>query len=185
MGATERTVGGGAAKPVANDFLNFLRTGLNSGTFGNGAVDSTKGIAGLLNDLLAGGAGNVGGAMGDMIARQRGTDVANLRARFGSGGGTAFGTPGAYAESNYLAESAERLPVAIGQLQLQALMPLLSSLNNATSLGTPQAQSMLEQNPWAAGFGLLADVGSAAFPFLKKAPLGTGTGNAAQDLEGI
>lgn len=171
MAAKEKTIGGGSAKPLATDFLNFLRTGLNSGSFGTGAVDSTKGIAGLLNDLLAGGAGEVGGALADQIARQRTNDVASLRSRFGTGGGTAFGTPAAFAESQYLAQSAENLPTALAGLQLSALGPLLGLYGQAVGIGTPQAQSVMQQSGWGAALQGLTGVASAAVPFIKKNPL--------------
>jgi hypothetical protein len=44
--------GGGSATPVANDFNNFLRQGLNNGSYG--AVGQTQGIGSTLNSLLAG-----------------------------------------------------------------------------------------------------------------------------------
>lgn len=167
MGAQPKNVGGGSAKPLANDFLNFLRTGLNSGSFGGGAINSTTGIAGLLNDLLSGDAGEVGGALGQQIARQRTNDVAGLRSRFGSGGGTAFGTPAAFAESQYLAQSAEQLPTALAGLQLSALGPLLGLYGQAVGLGTPQSQTVMRGSGLGAGLGLLGDIAGKFLPVPK------------------
>lgn len=164
MAAQPKTVGGGSAKPLANDFLNFLRTGLNSGSFGGGAINSTTGIAGLLNDLLSGGAGEVGGALGQQIARQRTNDVASLRSRFGAGGGTAFGTPAAFAESQYLAQSAEQLPTALAGLQLSALGPLLGLYGQAVGIGTPQSQTVMQGSGVGAGLGVVADIASKFLP---------------------
>ncbi len=185
MAAQPKSVGGGSAKPLATDFLNFLRTGLNSGSFGGGAINSTTGIAGLLNDLLAGGAGEVGGALAQQIERQRGNDVASLRSRFGVGGGTAFGTPAAYAESQYLAQSAEQLPTALAGLQLSALGPLLAQYGNAVNLGTPQAQTVMQGSTLGAVANAAAGVAGAALPFLKNPLGGAGSASPAMPPVGI
>lgn len=178
MAPRPKTVGGGQATPLANDFYDFLRQGLNTGTFGNSQMNSadpmasTKGIAGILNDILSSGGGKLGGGLGAMIARQNANNVANLRARFGAGGGTSSGTPGAYAEASYNAQHAEDAPVAIGQLQLSALQPLLSLISGASAIGTPQAQTVMQQSDLAAGLQGLAAVGGAAVPLLRPNPFG-------------
>jgi hypothetical protein len=165
MGLNEKTVGGGAASGFATDFTNWLSTGLNNGQFGgasaaNGAMGAnpmggTMGISNILNDLLSGGAGNIGGAMSDMISRSNDRNVAGLRSRFGAGGGTAFGTPAAHAEAVMRAEEAPMLTQAIGGLQLQALMPILQMMMGVTGLGTPQAQTTMQPNAWMQGLSAL------------------------------
>jgi hypothetical protein len=54
MGASTKTVGGGGASGVADDFNNYLRQGLNNGVYG--AAGQTGGMSGAINDLLNGGA---------------------------------------------------------------------------------------------------------------------------------
>ena len=178
MAPRPRTVGGGNATGLGNDFWDFLRNGLNTGTFGTSQMNSadpmgnTKGIAGILNDILSSGAGKVGGSLQDMIARQNANNVANLRARFGSGGGTSLGTPGGYAEGTYLAQHAEDAPVAISQLQNSVLQPLLALMGKGAEIGTPQAQTVMQQSDLGAAFSGLAGIAKAAAPFLMPNPFG-------------
>lgn len=176
MGPQTKIVGGGGARPLSNDWFEFLRNGLNTGTFGTSQMfganpsGSTLGIAGVLNDLLSGGAGNIGGNLAQMIQRQTESNTADLRARYGAGGGMGYGTPAAMAEAGYRAQEAERLPVAIGGLQLQALQSLLPMYGQAAGLGTPQAQTVLQQDPLAGALGTLAPVISSVAPYLQPNP---------------
>lgn len=161
MGAKPQTVGGGAATPLANDFLGWLQQGLQTGSFGGGTagqnaaganpVSSTMGISGVLNDLLMGGAGNVGGAMGQMIAADTERQADMMRARFGAQGGTAFGTGAQHAEGVMRAEQAPKLASTIGAMQMQALQPLMAILAQMTGMGTPQAGVVMQENPWVTG----------------------------------
>jgi hypothetical protein len=52
MGSSTKTVGGGNAGGVANDFNSYLRQGLNNGAYG--AAGQTGGMSGTINDLLNG-----------------------------------------------------------------------------------------------------------------------------------
>jgi|SRR6478609_2603695 len=178
-----KTVGGGNAKGLSNDFFDFLHRGLNTGTFGAGQrgnpVNDTKGIAGILNQLLAGGAGSFGGDLGAMIERQNSNNIADLRGRYGAGGGMGYGTPAAQAEAGYRAQHAADTGVAIGGLQLQALQSLFPLYQQGAQLGTPQAQTVMEQNPWAAALSTISPVASAVLPFLAGSPFGAAAGATA------
>ena len=150
MGTDIKTkeVGGGPAIGLAEDFIKLL-----SGTFGGqpspgdrfstaNPVGSTGGIAEILSNILSPGAGNIGGAYSEMISRENDRNVAAIRSRFGASGGTSFGTPAAYAESQYRAEAAPRTALGIGQLQLQTLLPILQLAAGLSSRGIPQAQEL-------------------------------------------
>lgn len=164
-----KEVGGGPATGLANDFIGWLSQGLNTGTFGVGnpagtdAHGATVGMGGVLNDMLAGGAGNLGGAFTDMISKQGERDAMGLRARFGAGGGTAFGTGAQYGESLLRSETAPKLVSAAGGLQMQALQMLLPMFANMSQKGITQRQTVQEQNPWAQAAGLIAPIAAAAF----------------------
>lgn|SRR5574338_146325 len=168
MGTQVKEVGGGPATGLANDFIKFLQSGLNSGTFGGataatGAMNanpfgSTTGIAGVLNDILSGGAGNLGGSLQEMISKQGERDVNSLRARFGASGGTAFGTPAAYAESLLRSETAPKLATAVGGLQLQALQPLLGLMAGLSSKGISQRETIAQPSPLANALSIGAPI---------------------------
>lgn len=114
------------------------------------------GIAGILNDLLSGGAGQVGGSMQQMIHADTERGANALRARFGAGGGTAFGTPGAYAESLYRAEAAPRATQAVAGLQLQALFPIMQMMAALAGRGISQRETIAQPNPVVSGLTALA-----------------------------
>jgi hypothetical protein len=168
MGTQTKEVGGGPATGLANDFVKFLQSGLNSGTFGGlsgatGAMNanpfgSTNGIAGVLNDILSGGAGKLGGSLQELIGKQETRDVNDLRARFGASGGTAFGTPAAYAESLLRSETAPKLTQAVGGLQLQTLSQLLPLLAGLSQRGISQRETVQQPSPLANAFSIAAPV---------------------------
>jgi len=170
MGAKASTVGGGPATGLSKEWVDFLSSGLTTGHFGNpgqafaGAdpMGSTTGFAGVLNDVLSSGGGKFGGALGELIANRQKSDIGDLRARFGITG-SAFGTPGAYAESSYRAKVAPEIATQVGQLQLSALEPLLQMIMGTSMRGIPQAETVVSQNPWLSGItalgGLLPGVG--------------------------
>lgn len=183
MGTQTKEVGGGPATGLANDFVKFLQSGLNSGTFGGltgatGAMNanpfgSTMGISGVLNDILSGGAGKIGGSLQQMISQQGDRDANALRARFGAGGGTAFGTPAAYAESLLRSETAPKLTQAIGGLQLQALQPLLGIMAGLAGKGISQRETV--QQP--SGLANALSIASPIIGAIGGGPLGAGIGN--------
>lgn len=173
-----KEVGGGAAKGLGNDFASFLQSGLNSGYFGAGtpagygAPAQAGGIAGFLNDVLSGGAGKLGGSLQQILQTQQNNDISGIRSRFGVGGGTAFGTPGAYAESTYRAQAAPQITSAIGQLQASVLGPLLGQIGGLAQRGIPQAEVVGQQNPWIQAASLAAPIAGG----LLGGPLGAGIG---------
>src|SRR5689334_11669390 len=160
MGTKTKEVGGGPATGLADTFVNWLSQGLNTGTFGAGtpagsdAYGATSGISSYLNDILAGGAGKIGGATQQMITTQADRDAAALRARFGVGGGTAFGTPAAYAEGILRSETAPKLVTAIGNQQSQALQMLLPIFAGLSQKGIAQRQMIAQPSGWSQAAGL-------------------------------
>lgn len=131
---------------------------------GPGAADQTGGIAEALNALVAG--PDVSGtqsAVQEIIQRQSGRDVADLRERFTAGGGSQ-GTPSAVAEGLFRAETAPRLAAATGQLDLaanqqriQALIPLLQLFGGFGGKGISQRTAGAVVKP-----GLASDVAGLA-----------------------
>jgi hypothetical protein len=177
---------GGTPTGVGKEFSDTLQS-LLTGSYGaagatsqaNNAnpVASTTGIAGVLQDLLAGGAGKIGGAAATQIETQQTNDIAALRSRFGAAGGMAFGTPAAYAESTYRANAAPAIMTAEGQLQEGAIAQLLPYLGQIFNRTTPQAEVVGQQNPWVQGLGLGMQAFSAAAPFFGHVTDGGGGGS--------
>lgn len=190
MGMKYSTQGGGAATGLGNDFATFLQQGLNTGSFGGasaagqaGAANpagSTQGIAGVLNDILSGGAGKLGGSMAQMMQTQQQNDVNGIRARFGASGGTAFGTPGQYAESTYRAQAAPQITSAIGNMQMSALAQLFPQIGALAQKGIPQAEVTAQQNPWVTAAGIAAP----AFGAILGGPAGASLGGMFSGMMG-
>lgn len=153
-------VGGGPATGLAKDFTDWLDKALNTGSFGPAGTGNptgqTAGFSGVLNDILAGGAGKIGGSLNQLISQKQEMDIGDLRARFGASGGQAFGTPAAFAEGNLRAKQGPEAATAIGNLQLSALMPILQLIAGISGKGIPQAESVVSTNPWLSGFEALA-----------------------------
>jgi len=156
--------GGGSATGLANDFIGWLRSGLDTGTFGgtsgvqqtNAAPYNMGGMGGVLNDILSGGAGRIGGSYRDMIDTDTTRQVDALRSRFGVGGGMGSGTPAAYGEALLRSEQAPKLVQAIGGLQLSAMNPLLQILAGLSGKGIAQRQGIMSPNPWVSGLSTIA-----------------------------
>lgn len=167
MGHSTKDVGGGPAVGLGQDFISVLQKLLNSGGLGTaGSPDgpgSTGGIYGVLQDILSPGAGNVGGAFKDIFSKESDRAVAGLRSRFGTSGGTAFGSPAAYAESLYRSEVGPKLTAGIGNLQLQAIASLIPSLAGLASKGISQRQTVQQSNPITDALGVIAPIAGAAF----------------------
>lgn len=191
MGTQTKEVGGGPAVGLANDFVNFLQQGLKTGTFGGAGaagsymganpINSTQGIAGVLNDILSGGAGQIGGSMNQMIQQQANRDADVLRARFGQSGGTAFGTGAQFAESMLRSETAPKMVGAIGNLQMQALEPLMRMMYGMSEKGISQRETVQTPSP-------LAQAMSIASPILGSVlggPLGGALGGWIKGLGGL
>ena len=196
MGTTSKQVGGGPATLKGGDFVSFLRHGLNTGSFGMGngprgagAASDTMGIAGVLNDLLAGGSGQAGGALTDLIHNTTESNAAGLRARFGAQGGTAFGTGAQFAESQLRAQENPAIINAISQQQMSVLGPLLQSMFGLSQKGIPQAEMVMQPSalsqitqgigavapfiaaPFTAGTSLLPSLAGPAVNNLRQDPL--------------
>jgi hypothetical protein len=182
MGAKTKTVGGTKqGMNLSNDFLGMLGQLLNGGQTGRpagaNAVANTQGVAGVLSDILAGGGGKVGGSLATLLAQSQERNVNNLRARFGASGGTAFGTPAAYAESNYRAQEAPEIATQVGQLQLNALAPLLQSYLNVFDKNTPQAQTIQQKSTLGQIAGTLGQLAPIAGTILAPG-IGSAVGGA-------
>lgn len=179
MTPTSRTVGGSPVPGLPQDFMNFLQQGLTTGMFGNpgqaawGAqpIGQTQGLAGMLNDVLSGGAGKLGGSLQQIIQQQQAGDVANLRARY-SMGGTGTGTPSGYAESLYRAQAAPRAAVQIGNLQRSWAEPLMQMMYGLTQRGTPQAVTTLQQSPLMQMMSMLPGLAGGAGSVMRALPRG-------------
>jgi hypothetical protein len=167
MGAKYKEKGGGSATGLADNLIGFLNGGL-TGTFGGGSAGaqslnanpmaSTGGIANVLNDILSGGAGKLGGSMADMIHQTQGRNVDELRSRYGAAGGMSMGTPAAYAESMMRASETPQLTQAIGGLQLQAMMPIMQMMQGLASKGIAQREGMMQPSGWSQAAGLALPV---------------------------
>lgn len=144
MGVKTQTVGGGAAVPLADDFINFLRAGLQSGQFGPGgqttgpAALARTNLGSVIDSLLYPGENN---AIQQMADRQRRNDVAELRARYTSGA-AGYGSGAQVAEGNYLAELNPRVAQAVTAQQSEMLGRLLGMYGQFAQIGTPQAQTI-------------------------------------------
>lgn len=183
MGVKTKEMGGGAATGLSNDWIHSLQSLLNGGGLGTAGSPMTGGNSGnimsVLQDILSGGQGKAGSAISQLLSTQQTRDVNGLRSRFGVGGGTAFGTPGAYAESNYRAQAAPQITQAITGMQLQAMGPLFAALTGLSDKGITQRQLVQEKSGLAQGIGMVSQLAGAAAPFL--AP-GIGGMNAAQSM---
>lgn len=187
MGATYKERGGGKATGLGNDLIQFLSQGLNTGTFGagnamgNDSYGQTMGIAGVLNDLLMGGAGNIGGAQGQVISQGINDQAGELRSRFGVGGGTAFGTGAQYAEGTMRAQAAPQLAMAGGQLQLNALSQLLPMFASIAGRGMSQRQGIMQPHPLASAASIAAPIIGAGLGMMARPP-GAASSMAAGSL---
>jgi len=177
-GPTTETIesGGGSASPVADDFASFLQGILGGGTSkgifrSRSPVDQTTGIAQALNELIAG--VDVSGpqaAIQQTIQQDTERQVANLRERFTSGGGSQ-GTPSAVAEGLFRSNVTPKIATAVVDLDLranrqriEALLPFLQILSGFASRGVPQATTDTVVKPGLfEKFSSLFGSGAAAF----------------------
>jgi len=201
MGYKEKTVGGGPATGLADEFVSFLQNFITSGQFGGSSGKGTKknpnevrggvggsaatsqyqaenpqadatGIFGLLNSMISNPQADK--SVQDLIAKDSERGRNDLRARFGASGGMAYGSPAAYAESLYQAEQAPRTAVAMDQMAQQrigSLMPFFQMLQNLSGMGIPQAQTVMEPSKFMQGFNMVMDTANTAANFM---PMGGG-----------
>lgn len=161
MSAKTKETGGGAATGLSNDFIKWLQSAVTTGQFGAGTATTgfnnanpmgdTMGMATVLNDILSGGAGVLGGNMNKMISENTENQAAALRSRYGAGGGMSMGTPAAYGEAMLRSQSGAQQINAIGGLQMQALLPMLQIIAGMSQQGIAQRQTVVEPNPWMQG----------------------------------
>lgn len=188
MGMKYKEQGGGSATGLADNFIQFLQQGLQTGSFGSGTATgqagaanpygSTTGIAGVLNDVLSGGAGNLGGSLGALLATQQKNDVNSIRSRFGVGGGTAFGTPGQYAESTYRAQAAPQIATQVGGLQMSALNSLLPLLASLSQKGIAQREGAYQPSTMTQVAQVGLPILGAGLGFLAGGPGGAAAGSS-------
>lgn len=190
MGYEEKTVGGGPATGLANDFTSFLKNMITSGSFGGGTAGQqtaganpsgdAQGIMGLLNSIVSNPQADK--SVQQLISKDIERGRNDLRARFGASGGMGFGTPAAVAEGIYQAEQAPRTAVAMDQMaqgRIGALMPFFQMINQLSSLGIPQAQSTMQPNAWMQGFNIISDIANTAANFI---PMGPGGGDTSSRM---
>lgn len=169
---------GGSGTGLGHDFAGWLQQGLNTGYFGAGspagvgAAAHTQGISGVLNDILSGGAGKLGGSLGQLLQTQQTNDIGALRSRFGVGGGTAFGTPAAYAESQYRSQAAPQIATQVGGLQMGALGQLLPLLGGMAGRDIPQAENYFQPS----GLSQFASIAAPVAGGILGGPLGASIG---------
>ena len=170
MGAKYKEHGAEGLQGLSSNWISGLQQLMNGGGLGTAgspnAAGATGNVMGILQDILAGGKGQAGGAISQLLSTQQERDVNGIRSRFGVGGGTAFGTPGAYAESNYRAQAAPQITQALTGLQLQALAPLLAQFGQFTDKATTGRVGQMEKSGLGQAIGTVAQIGGAALPFL-------------------
>lgn len=182
MGSKYKEQGGGPATGLADNFVQFLSQGLNTGTFGAGtpaggdAMGQTQGIAGVLNDILSGGAGKLGGSLGQLISNDTNDQVQSLRARYGAGGGTAYGTGAQYGEGVLRSKQAPALASAVGNLQMGAISNLLGIISGISQKGITQRQGTMSPDPWASALAIGAPVAGSVLGFMAGGPAGAAAG---------
>ena len=187
LGPETKTVGGGgAAGGLSNNLISVLQKLLNGGGLGTGgspsAPGTTQDIYGVLSDILKGANGNAGSAISKLLSTQQTRDINGLRSQFGVSGGMGFGTPAAYAESNYRAGAAPQITSAITGLQLQAISQLLPGMFGLAGRAIPQAE--IVQTPGALD-QILKGVGGAAQAYAGfKNPWGGGAPSTAPSTGG-
>lgn len=162
MGPKYKEYGGGNAQGLGNDWIQFLQSGLK-GNFGVGSgMDQTLGAAGVLNDILSGGAGKMGGSIGDLIHRDIERQRGDLHSRYSAFGGSGYGTPAANAESLFSAEAAPRAGMAIGNLQLDTLKSILPLIASTAGRGITQRQGVFEPSGWEKALQYIAPIAATA-----------------------
>lgn len=185
MSYKERTVGGGPAKQLGQDWTKFLSQFINSGSFGGSTASqqtnaadpagSAQNIFSLLNSIISNPQADK--SVQDLISRdtERGRNA--LQESFG--GGTSTGSPAAFAQALYESEQAPRQAVAMDEMarnRLASLLPLFGFANQTASQGIPQAQSTLEPPPWLQAVNTGLDIAGTVAPFFGPAGAAVGAG---------
>lgn len=203
FGSSTKTVGGGKAKPTADAFNKFLLGALQSGEFKEGIMGTLSGGDNPLTAPSPVDMNNPIFAAAQSLANQNNTrNIADLRSRFGAGGGAPRGSAALSAEALYRSDAGSRNILDMASIadniragnradraitsqekmfqqgqQMNILAQLFNSLNQANQLGTPGAQTVEKPS----GFGqFMGAVGTLA-PYIA-APF---TGGASLGLAGL
>lgn len=157
MGMETKTVGGGAARKPAANFLNFL----------NAHIGGNAGIQQAFERLIGGDTSAGVGAIRTEQERSKKTDTGLLNAQFGVNTSSRSGVNAA-ATSDYLARRAPQDTLQIedymDKRQIAALQMLLPLFGQAVGLGTPQAQTIQQKSALGQAFDTgigLAKTGAA------------------------
>jgi hypothetical protein len=174
MGPKTSEVGGGQAVGFGDDFIKFLQQGMMTGSFGgvsagqqfnaSNPMGDTAGVAGSLNEMLAGGT-SADAAVTRAMTMAGDRDVGNLRARFDTGGGTAFGTPAAYAESTLRSQNEVNMASTLQQMHMQARMQALQMIlplfAGMAGKGISQRETVVQPSTFSQIAGLAAPIAGA------------------------
>ena len=197
MGAPKiSSAGGGNAKPVADQFNNYLLNQLSTGGF-QGRMSGQNNPSPLsFNTGMDINSDPQMMAMQQMLNQQQGFNVANLRERFAGPGSR--GTPGGFAEASYLSQAAPQNILAMGQLasgirgdnradlaaqgqydltrmglDQNVMQMLMGAMQQSNALGTPQAQNFARPSDFSQIMGGVAGLAPFALaPFTGGASLG-------------
>lgn len=158
MGMETKTVGGGAARRPASNFLNFL----------NAHIGGDTGVQQALERLLGGDTSAGVGAIRTEQERSKKTDTGLLNAQFGVNTSSRSGVNAA-ATSDYLARRAPQDTLQIedymDKRQMAALQLLLPLFGQAVGIGTPQAQTIQQKTGLGQAFDTGIGIASAAAAF--------------------
>lgn len=156
MGAKSKKIGGSkGGAGVSDSYTKAIQALLGGGgsqsgylgagnPAGEGAMRSGQGAADFYGSLLSGGAGEVGGAIQQLLQRTQDRDVMKLKESARASGGAQFGTPGQYAEGVYRGEAAPNIMKAIGELQANAAKDIFGMSRDIYARETPQAEMLVE-----------------------------------------
>jgi hypothetical protein len=173
MGDKKKRVGGTkGGEGLSEDFVNQLRQLLmgQSGQVGAGnvpgagAMQQGQGAADIYGSVLGQGAGNIGGALQQLLQRTQDRDVMKLKEAGRASGGAQFGTPGQYAEGVYRGEAAPNIMEAIGKLQMGAAKDIFGLINDVYKNETPQAKMETQPGVFSS---IMKGIGAIA-PFAAK-----------------
>jgi hypothetical protein len=155
MGAKAKKIGGSkGGQGVSDKYTSAIQALLGgdaqSGYLGagrpagEGAMRQGQGAADIYSSLLSGGAGEIGGAIQQLLQRTQDRDVMKMKEAGRASGGAQFGTPGQYAEAMYRGEAAPNITAAIGKLQMDAARDIFGMSKDIYGRETPQAEMMIE-----------------------------------------
>jgi len=194
-----KTVGGGSAVGLSEDFIGFLRNALFANQPGQASDPSFgtsqfgellnkifgSGVSGEASRRILSGVGEVGldkdsdiGQNLSKIFEERRTEgVANLRERFG--GTDPFGSSAAFAEGRFLADEAPREGLALAEIDRAFREQDLGALGNLFNTSSSQQTSVLMQL-----LGLTGQLSGLGIPQAQTVSTGSPLGNFFSGLTG-